>query len=161
MKITKNGLSKELLDQLLNFYNTVFLYDKNNERITLREYEDAQYIEVISNNGFYYPKLKLKDGIVLDFDKIRKKLKDRVKARLFIKQVSENIRKRFTNIFRYTSYGITTNKEVSKEVLEEVKQELKGYIYELVFDRDEKLKEILMLPNRHNKNELEKRLQKL
>ena len=46
-------------------------------------------------------------------------------------------------------------------MLEEVKQELNGYIYELVFDRDEKLKEILMLPNRHNKNELEKRLQKL
>ena len=161
MKVTKNGLSEELLEQLLIFYNTVFLYDKNNERITLREYEDARYIEVISNNGFYYPKLKLRDGVVLDFDKFRKKLKDRVKARLFIKQVSENIRKRFTNIFRYTSYGITTNKEVSKEVLEEVKQELNGYIYELVFDRDEKLKEILMLPNRHNKNELEKRLQKL
>nr|DAK38145.1 MAG TPA: hypothetical protein [Caudoviricetes sp.] len=161
MKVAKNGLSAELLDQLLNFYNTIFLYDKNNERITLREYEDAHYIEVISNNGFYYPKLKLKEGVVLDFDKFRKKLKDRVKARLFIKQVSENIRKRFTNIFRYTSYGITTNKEVSNEMLEEVKQELNGYIYELVFDRDKKLKEILMLPNRHNKNELEKRLQKL
>lgn len=161
MKVAKNGLSAELLDLLLNFYNTIFLYDKNNERITLREYEDAHYIEVISNNGFYYPKLKLKEGVVLDFDKFRKKLKDRVKARLFIKQVSENIRKRFTNVFRYTSYGITTNKEVSNEMLEEVKQELNGYIYELVFDRDEKLKEILMLPNRHNKNELEKRLQKL
>jgi hypothetical protein len=161
MKVAKNGLSAELLDQLLNFYNTIFLYDKNNERITLREYEDAHYIEVISNNGFYYPKLKLKEGVVLDFDKFRKKLKDRVKARLFIKQVSENIRKRFTNVFRYTSYGITTNKEISSEMLEEVKQELNGYIYELVFDRGEKLKEILMLPNRHNKNELEKRLQKL
>lgn len=156
---SKNGLDRKLIFDLQKHFKAVYLYNDRNERISLNEYPNATYIELIGNNGYIYPQIKMKEGGYLSVDILKKKAKDRIKSKRFSEVVSEKLRNELPNTLRFTSYGLSVERELNEYEVKLIEDELNGYYYKKEY-KDEKVVAFLFVPNRHNLNELEKRLKK-
>ena len=156
---SKNGLDRKLIFDLQKHFKVVYLYNDRNERISLNEYPNATYIELIGNNGYIYPQIKMKEDGYLSVDILKKKAKDRVKSKKFAEVVSEKLRNELPNTLHFTSYGLSAERELNKDEVRLIENELDGYYYKKEY-KDEKVVAFLFVPNRHNRNELEKRLKK-
>lgn len=156
---SKNGLNRKLIFDLQKHFKAVYLYNDRNERIALNEYPNATYIELIGNNGYIYPQIKMRAGGYLSVDVLKKKAKDRVKSKKFAEVVSEKLRNELPNAIRFTSYGLSVERELNESEVEFIENELDGYYYKKEY-KDEKLVAFLFVPNRHNRSELEKRFKK-
>ena len=156
---SKNGLNRKLIFDLQKHFKAVYLYNDRNERIALNEYPNATYIELIGNNGYIYPQIKMRVGGYLSVDVLKKKAKDRVKSKKFAEVVSEKLRNELPNAIRFTSYGLSVERELNEDEVRLIENELNDYYYKKEY-KDEKLVAFLFVPNRHNRSELEKRFKK-
>lgn len=156
---SKNGLNRKLIFDLQKHFKAVYLYNDRNERISLNEYPNATYIELIGNNGYIYPQIKMRVGGYLSVDILKKKAKDRVKSKNFAEVVSEKLRNELPNTLRFTFYGLSVERELNEDEVRLIENELSGYYYKKEY-KDEKIVAFLFVPNRHNRNELEKRFKK-
>ena len=156
---SKNGLNRKLIFDLQKHFKAVYLYNDRYERISLNEYPNATYIELIGNNGYIYPQIKMREDGYLSVDILKKKAKDRVKSKNFAEVVSEKLRNELPNTLRFTSYGLSVERELNEDEVRLIENELDGYYYKKEY-KDEKLVAFLFVPNRHNRSELEKRLKK-
>lgn len=156
---SKNGLNRKLIFDLQKHFKAVYLYNEKNERISLNEYPNATYIELIGNNGYIYPQIKMREDGYLSVNILKKKAKDRVKSKNFAEVVSEKLRNELPNTLRFTSYGLSVERELNEDEVKLIEDELNGYYYKKEY-KDEKVVAFLFVPNRHNRNELEKRLKK-
>lgn len=156
---SKNGLDRKMIFDLQKHFKAVYLYNDRNERISLNEYPNATYIELIGNNGYIYPQIKMREGGYLSVDILKKKAKDRVKSKRFAEIISEKLRNELPSALRFTSYGLSVERELNGSEIEFIENELNGYYYKKEY-KDEKLVTFLFVPNRHNRNELEKRFKK-
>lgn len=156
---SKNGLNRNLIFDLQKHFKAVYLYNEKNERISLNEYPNATYIELIGNNGYIYPQIKMREDGYLSVDILKKKAKDRVKSKKFAEVVSEKLRNELPNTLRFTSYGLSVERELNEDEVRLIENELDGYYYKKQY-KDEKLVAFLFVPNRHNRSELEKRFKK-
>ena len=157
---SKNGLDRKMIFDLQKHFKAVYLYNDRNERISLNEYPNATYIELIGNNGYIYPQIKMREGGYLSVDILKKKAKDRVKSKNFAEVVSKKLRNELPNTLRFTSYGLSVERELNESEIEFIEDELNGYYYKKEY-KDEKLVAFLFVPNRHNRSELEKRMKKI
>lgn len=107
---SKNGLDRKMIFDLQKHFKAVYLYNDRNERISLNEYPNATYIELIGNNGYIYPQIKMREGGYLSVDILKKKAKDRFKSKRFAEIISEKLRNELPSALRFTSYGLSVER---------------------------------------------------